>query len=428
MKKNVFLFCLVILFAGCEYESGQTITYSTNEPVFMSSAEFRNSVAVSNDVHELSDYGKICFYEGYLYISEPGKGIHIIDNTNPSQPRITGYIELLGNFDLTVRNHLLYADAFVDLVWFDVSNPSNPELKGRLENVFPESLPVIENEYGYDYNLCYPNGEKGENIIVAWELKQHTETYEGHYEWWWSRNDKAEYALMENYSGNTSNGVTGSMSRFGLYQDYLYTVINNCMSIFDLSGNVPEKAVENIYIGNVETIFSYGDKMFLGTPTGLMIYSLEDPLYPLYRSCVWHVYGCDPVVVENDLAYVTIHSGNFCGQDNNELFIMDVSNVDKPKQLVSYTMKNPKGLGIDQGTLFLCDDGLKIFKTEDPQTLMANQLAHYKGMDGYDVIPYNKLLMMIADKGLYQYDYSDINDIKELSVLPINKEQKAEIP
>ncbi|MDR1436914.1 MAG: hypothetical protein LBI65_02220, partial [Candidatus Symbiothrix sp.] len=351
MKKNAFLFSLALLFAGCEYEAGQTVTYSTNEPVFMPAAEFRNSVTVTNNAHELGNYGKICFYEGYLYISEPGKGIHIINNTNPSQPRITGYIELLGNFDLTARNGVLYADAFVDLVWFDISDPSGPQLKGRLENVFPEVLPAIENEYGYDYSLCYPNGEKSNDIIVGWELKQHTENYKGHYEWWWNNEEKS--AMMSD-AGNTGNGATGSMSRFGLYENYLYTVINNQMNIFDLSGNIPQKAGESLYIGNnVETIFNYTDKMFLGTPTGLMIYSLEDPLCPLYRSNVWHIYGCDPVVVEDDLAYVTIHSGNFCGQENNELFIMDVSNVDKPKQLASYTMKNPRGLGIEEGTLFL---------------------------------------------------------------------------
>ncbi|MDR3058499.1 MAG: hypothetical protein LBU84_10220, partial [Prevotella sp.] len=119
--------------------------------------------------------------------------------------------------------------------------------------------------------------------------------------------------------------------------------------------------------------------------------------------------------------YVTVRSGNFCGQNSNELFIVDVSDVKHPKQIVSYSMTNPKGLGIDNGTLFLCDDGLKIFKSDDPQKLMSNQLQHHKGMDGFDVIPSNNVLMMIADDGLYQYDYSDLKNIKQLSKLSIGK-------
>jgi hypothetical protein len=221
-----------------------------------------------------------------------------------------------------------------------------------------------------------------------------------------------------------STGVNGSMSRFALYKDYLYSVINNYMSIIDLSGSKPVKAAENIHVGwNVETIFSYKDNMFMGTPTGMLIYSVANPLKPEYVVSVWHVFGCDPVVVENDIAYVTVHSGNLCGQNNNNLIIYDVSNVKTPQLLVSYAMTKPKGLGIDNGTLFVCDDGLRVFNASDPLALMAapNRLAHYKGMEGFDVIPFNNVLMMIAEDGLYQYDYSDLTKIHQLSKLPILK-------
>ena len=230
---------------------------------------------------------------------------------------------------------------------------------------------------------------------------------------------------MVNSSGGNSGvstSVNGSMSRFGFYQNYLYVVLNNQMSIFDLSGDKPVKAVDNMHVGgNVETIFSYKDYMFMGTPTGMLIYSVADPLKPEYQSMMWHVYGCDPVVVEDDIAYVTVHAGNNCGQNFNELIILDVKDVKNPQPIVSYTMTKPKGLGIDNGTLFLCDDGLKIYNASDPQTLMANRLAHYSGMEGYDVIPHDNVLMMIADDGIYQYDYSNLKEIKQLSKLAVKK-------
>jgi len=237
---------------------------------------------------------------------------------------------------------------------------------------------------------------------------------------------EANYGFAGDKSTNggsgSSQGINGSMSRFSLYKDYLYTVINNTMSIFDLTKDKPEKAVESLYVGgNVETIFSYGENMFMGTPTGMMIYSVKDPLNPEYMSSVWHVFGCDPVVVEDDIAYVTVHSGNFCGQNTNELIVIDVKDVKNPTHIVTYTMKNPKGLGIDNGTLFVCDDGLKVFNAAEPQKIMANQLAHYSGMDGFDVIPFNNVLMMIADDGLYQYDYTDVDKIKQISKIKVGK-------
>ena len=52
---------------------------------------------------------------------------------------------------------------------------------------------------------------------------------------------------------------------------------------------------------------------------------------------------------------------------------------------------------------------------------MANRLAHYSGMEGYDVIPYNNVLMMIAEDGIYQYDYSDLEEFRLLSKIAVKK-------
>ncbi|MDR1881031.1 MAG: hypothetical protein LBQ78_08865 [Tannerellaceae bacterium] len=423
MKRLIFLIGMTagLFFSGCDDTVRETIKYVINEPVAMTAAEFRSFPIRTKAPQEIESQGKICFYEGYLYICEPGKGIHIIDNRNPASPQPVGFIELLGNADVAIRDGKLYADAYVDLLWFDIANPAQPQLLGRIEELFNEALPATQNDYGYDYNMCMSEKEKG-NIVIGWTLKERSEEvvrYRGN----------GEYLYLNEMSPNSgggaiangTNGVNGSMSRFGLYKDYLYSVINYTMAIIDLSGAEPVKAADGIYIGDVETIFSYGDNLFLGTPTGMSIYSVKDPLAPEWMSTVWHVFGCDPVVVENDLAYVTVHSGNLCGQNNNELLIIDVSDVNSPKLLVSYAMTKPKGLGIDNGTLFLCDDGLKIYKVGDPQQLMANRLVHFQNMEGYDVIPYNNVLMMIAEDGLYQYDYSDLGKITQLSRISVGK-------
>ncbi|WP_288207522.1 hypothetical protein [uncultured Parabacteroides sp.] len=421
MKKLMYLFFMsvICMLYGCndDMKVKETITLTVNKPVLMSADAFRSSVKVKTQPEEITQQGKICFYEGYLYISEPGKGIHIIDNRNPSSPSPIGFIELIGNADVAIRNNMLYADSYVDLIWFDISNPALPVLKNRLENVFPYAFPPIE-EGTIDYPMC-ETAAANSQIVVGWTQVEESYTTERY------KDQEIYYDSMVNSSGGNSGvstSVNGSMSRFGFYQNYLYVVLNNQMSIFDLSGDKPVKAVDNMHVGgNVETIFSYKDYMFMGTPTGMLIYSVADPLKPEYQSMMWHVYGCDPVVVEDDIAYVTVHAGNNCGQNFNELIILDVKDVKNPQPIVSYTMTKPKGLGIDNGTLFLCDDGLKIYNASDPQTLMANRLAHYSGMEGYDVIPHDNVLMMIADDGIYQYDYSNLKEIKQLSKLAVKK-------
>jgi hypothetical protein len=429
MKTNLSFFITLVVLAlyGCEDKVTQTVTYSINEPVVMDADEFRTSVKVSNAPRELTGYGKISYYKGFLFMSEPGKGIHIINNQDPSSPHTIGYIELTGNADLSVRNDVLYADSYVDLVWFDVSNPTSPVLKGRLENAFPDVLPIVENLSGIDYAMCR-DLQLQNKIVVGWKEVERTEPYDEYVSkggfWGWIRGGAffGSEKFMDTTIGDVGGGnsINGSMSRFIIYKHYLYSVMHNQMQIFDLSGDKPIKAIEDVYVGwDVETIFSYQEFMFMGTPTGMLIYSVEDPVKPVFLSSIQHVYGCDPVVVEDDIAYVTIHSGNNCGQTADMLFIYDVKDKKRPRQIASYEMTHPKGLGIDNKILFICDEGLKIFDATNPLTVMANQLAHYEGMSGYDVIPYNFILMMIAEDGIHQYDYSDVKAIKKLSYLPV---------
>ncbi|MDL2220998.1 hypothetical protein LJC35_00420 [Parabacteroides sp. OttesenSCG-928-N08] len=405
---------LLLICVGCGDTITEKVRYNINEPLFISMDDFRNSIDIRTIPEPIEYRGKMCFYNDYMYISEPEKGIHIIDNRNPSNPRSVGFIELMGNVDLSIRANTLYADAYIDLVWFDISNPAQPTFGGRLENVFPYAMPETNNNDRIDYSMC-EEGKKKNQVVVGWKVARREEIY---------TYDKDQmYNDMVASPGGSNTGITGSMAAFAIYKDNLYTLTQNVLSIFDISQAKPELKREGVRIGgDVETIFSYKEYMFFGTRQGMLIWSVKDPLDPQFVSGISHIYGCDPVVVENDIAYVTVFSGNGCGQTINELIVLDVSNIEQPKPIVTYAMKQPKGLAIENGILFLCDDGLKIFDATDPQTLMAHQLAHYTGMDGYDVIPYNKVLMMISDKGLHQYDYADLDNITELSFFPLGRE------
>src|SRR5665647_1290987 len=237
MKKLLFLFSIAVLaLGGCKDSVTEMVTYKVNEPVFLSTEAFRSSVKVTNEKRQITNIGKMCFYKDYLYISEPEKGIHIIDNRNPENPQIVGFIELLGNADLSIRNGLLYADSYIDLVWFDISNPALPALKGRLEDIFTKALPKMDNNYGFDWASCYSGENKG--VIVGWDLKEKTEDIT-HYTGggWWGWGEKTDDMIMTTSpnSGSTT-GINGSMSRFTIYNDNLYVVINNNMSIFNLTG------------------------------------------------------------------------------------------------------------------------------------------------------------------------------------------------
>ena len=212
------------------------------------------------------------------------------------------------------------------------------------------------------------------------------------------------------------------MARFTLYDNYLYAVDNTALRLFNVSDAVNPVLESESYIGwNIETIFPYNQKLFIGTQTGMLIYSLSDPSSPEYISRFNHASSCDPVVVEDNFAYVTLRAGNLCGDDQSQLDVIDISHIESPNLLKEYPMSEPYGLGIDNSILFICDGnaGLKIFNAIDPTHITDNKLAEYQEINAFDVIPLGDVLLMIGSDGLFQYDYSDLDSIQQLSFIPI---------
>ena len=103
--------------------------------------------------------------------------------------------------------------------------------------------------------------------------------------------------------------------------------------------------------------------------------------------------------------------------------IIDIKNISQPSLLVTYAMRNPHGLGKDGDLLFICDGdaGLKIYDASDPRALGDHLISVYQDINSYDVIPIGDILVMIGDDGLYQYDYSNIQNINLLSKIEVKR-------
>ena len=87
------------------------------------------------------------FKDGYLFINEYGKGIHVIDNSNPSNPEKVAFYEIMGNVDMAISGNVLFADSYIDLLAIDITDIENPVEIDRIENVFPEIVPEGELWY-----------------------------------------------------------------------------------------------------------------------------------------------------------------------------------------------------------------------------------------------------------------------------------------
>src|SRR5690606_29961167 len=129
--------CFLLFLSSCQDQIESTYTFKTQMPVYMQMSTVREGEIIIEPGKPLENPGKIYLYGDYLLINEPQKGIHIIDNSNPSNPKSLNFIPIPGNVDLAVNADMLYADSYVDLLTFDISDPQSIEMVKRVEDVFP---------------------------------------------------------------------------------------------------------------------------------------------------------------------------------------------------------------------------------------------------------------------------------------------------
>ena len=420
MKRLLILFSFIgLALTSCEDKRLQT--YMANVPVYMSYEALRSSFEVVSGA-SLEKPGKISFYGSHMFVNEYQKGIHVVDLSDPTQPELKAFIEVPGNVDMAIRNNLLYAESFVDLLVIDISDPDQPVLERRIEDLFEYVIPP----YDYDYPLDEIDEKKG--VITRYEVKKITrEVYNNPYPWpiYWDYRLESSFA-DKGMTGANSNtyGVGGSMARFITYDDYLYALESSWKLKSINIANIDNLEVENELSlwGNVETLFIADAHLYVGTSNGMHILDLANPGAPNFLSTYQHITACDPVVVEGDRAYVTLRTGNWCGGTQNLLEVIDISDKYEPIRLSSFSMKKPYGLGIDNSTLFVCEGeyGLKVYDASDENSITSHLIAAFPGINAYDVIPMESFLFMIGEDGFYIYDYSDLNNISILGSLLVS--------
>lgn len=227
-----------------------------------------------------------------------------------------------------------------------------------------------------------------------------------------------------NQTPSNSTGEGGSLNQLtvaGPNLDYLYSVRGNEITVFDISNaNTPEKLSTVYAHEEIETVHNMGEHLYLGTPVGMLVYDIQTPASPNFIGEFRHVRSCDPVVAEGNYAYVTLRGGGECGGTTNELHVLDITDPSFPQMINRYSMEGPYGLGIENGTLFVCDgdDGLKVFDATNPEAGLK-QVAKFGKIKAIDVIARDGFVILIAEDGLYQYKYNGPESIELISSMSI---------
>jgi len=166
MKKLALLPLLLFLFFSCIDEQPTITAVDTADgvrPIYGNTEDWQSIQTTTP--RSINKLGKIYYKDQLIYVNEYLKGIHIIDNSDPTNPTPLKFIEILGNKDIAIKGNILYADNMSDLVTLDISNLNDIQVKGRVKGIYPATSQTHPDAYSGYFECVDPT--KG--WVIGWE-------------------------------------------------------------------------------------------------------------------------------------------------------------------------------------------------------------------------------------------------------------------
>jgi hypothetical protein len=212
-------------------------------------------------------------------------------------------------------------------------------------------------------------------------------------------------------SGSATTGQGGSLARFAISGNYLYSVDEQQLKVFNISNAADPVLKKSIEIGfAIETIFPFKDKLFIGSTSQVYIYSITDPENPQRLGVAISpqvLRRCDPVVAKDTVAFATLRTNGACGGTQSILAVFDVKDVTKPIQKASFPVSEPYGLGYSGDVLYVCDRYAGLMVMDISKPFQPTLIKAVKDGSYIDVIPYQNTLICWVTTGVILYDITN---------------------
>lgn len=166
MKKILFAMLFLVSVLGCTTEPDvlpESYEWLGLRPIYVD--EQSAKVIESGPPRPIERLGKIYYKDQTIYVNESNRGIHVIDNTDPTAPVKIKFLGIPGCRDIAIKGDILYADNVGDLVAIDISNLDEPKEVKRL----PAIQAFLSQDYPEFYEGYFECVEEGKGIVVGWE-------------------------------------------------------------------------------------------------------------------------------------------------------------------------------------------------------------------------------------------------------------------
>lgn len=175
MKNIFYLGIAAILLSTACTDQETTEKVVGLKPVYGTIDDISTSIKTGPS-KSLKQVGKIYVYGDKLLINEVNKGVHIYDNSDPSNPQAINFISIPGNVDVAIKDNYMYADMGVGLITIDINDLNDVKVTSfeqehiNIENTKrpPSAVTslIVSNKVYFE---C-PDASKG--LILSWEVEE----------------------------------------------------------------------------------------------------------------------------------------------------------------------------------------------------------------------------------------------------------------
>lgn len=232
-------------------------------------------------------------------------------------------------------------------------------------------------------------------------------------------------------SGPSTTSQSGSTAAMLPYGNVLYALNNNSRLItFDISDPTTPKETKNIVTSGSETLFISEGYLYVGGVSGVDIYDISTPQTPQNVAFYSHQLGCDPIIVNDDIGYITIRNRGGCwrnaatGISPNRLEITNFEDPENPVSLAHFDLTAPFGLTFIEDRLAICENyaGLTMldinFSNGKSNAPNIQKVGQFPNIQCFDLIADGTNLIATASDGIYQFQ-SENNHLTLRSKIPV---------
>lgn len=408
----LFIFCLPILYS-CRDCLDTPCYYSYLSNKIIPNNDVKNNIKYVS-AKKFNNIGKISKFKNYILISESLFGLHVIDYSNPNKLEKIGFIRLPFNEDIIIQDNTLYSYRLNEILSLDISNIKNPKI-----NYFYK----ID-----DKDLIYKSSPRNQlpDLEIGYEIKK-IQTFK--------KSDSTQFLPYYNAQIQVSDfirslGYVREKSFFSIADNYLYFFSNFISSrrktkVYDITDKISETnlPIKDLDKKDFTKAMKFKDKLFLLSPNSTEVYDNVSSNDINFVSQINNFNDCNGAVIENDNAYI---SGKCLYPMGERLDIIDLSNLKETKYIRTYSMTAPEYLSIKDNLLFSIDktNYVKIYDVKDPYDIkLIKEITINKPKE--IIIDDNFKAIIISEDGIYQYDFSNLKnnrDMKQLSFMKIEKD------